>query len=999
MRKIILLLCFVLIKTIGLAQVKISPTSYIACEGELSATFSADVIGGTWSSPTGSIDPITGVFNTAGSLSGEHDIFYSVTVGANTYKDTAKATVVANDNINPIPDTAFCDGSYIIITATGSFSSVSWSNGQSGNTAVFSQAGTYNIISQGLCPVARSFKIVKSPSILIPTYSNMHVTCVDSNSISIPSNINVKDSIYSYLWNDGTTDPNRTLTQYGKYYMTITNSYGCTFHDSIEVHQWKIDLDLGSDTNICGDFPQLDAGNSCLSNCNYLWNTGDTTRTITPTNVGMYFVTVKDSSCYAYDTIYITQGQFLTLDLGPDTILCGTSFTINPPLSGGSYLWSNGDTTSSMTITNSGQYSVILNYYGCVAYDTINVTIYPIFDLSLNIKDTSVCINNVVQLKPIISENTIGWTYNWKNSSNLIIGSDSSFAYISNSEQNTPIYLTVTNIEGCSITDTALINTTGSESRIPRNICAFQDSTLKVGDNKTNVIWNDGSKFDSILVNIGSDTTIFVHSQDKTSGCTYKDTFDLAPIFCDSIHRISGKVYWDINKNGVSDPGEWGVSGIKVSLSNPSKSTYTNDWGWFSFNVYESLQTNINVEQKSDHEFTTPNSGQISLSTFGNVPGKSTGHNFGIYGNPSLDELQVYEQIGRLRPGFTSYTGLHFINNSNHTSYNIEGQLKFDTLLNVEDQPYFSTGQGNFISTNDSTISFNIDSIPAKTKYRYHFKILIPAGAEHLGKKMCFNFHAFSSLADIDSSNNSLYACPTIRGSYDPNHKETSLGDGGVTIGTKLLTYNIQFQNTGTDTAFTVKVIDTLDLKYFDLASFEMIGSSHSYELSIDSVGVATWVFNKILLVDSITNEPLSHGLITFNIDLRDDIPMTLGTGKVSDNFNNTANIYFDFNEPIRTNTAVNYFEVPASINEFDIVLSDLFPNPANEIITAKIYSNTLKNVSIIITDVSGKIISQSQVDVTTGENNLIIDVSFLTDGTYFIQIGDNSSVAKFIKQ
>jgi uncharacterized repeat protein (TIGR01451 family) len=141
--------------------------------------------------------------------------------------------------------------------------------------------------------------------------------------------------------------------------------------------------------------------------------------------------------------------------------------------------------------------------------------------------------------------------------------------------------------------------------------------------------------------------------------------------------------------------------------------------------------------------------------------------------------------------------------------------------------------------------------------------------------------------------------CTVNRGAFDPNDKSAT----PVGIGTNhfieqgsTIEYLVQFQNTGTDTAFKVVVRDTLS-PYFNLSSYKTLATSHPYKWQLNPNGVLTFTFDNIKLVDSFTNEKGSHGFFRYQIRLKD----TVATGTKIDN---KAAIYFDFNTPIITNIA-----------------------------------------------------------------------------------------------
>lgn len=149
--------------------------------------------------------------------------------------------------------------------------------------------------------------------------------------------------------------------------------------------------------------------------------------------------------------------------------------------------------------------------------------------------------------------------------------------------------------------------------------------------------------------------------------------------------------------------------------------------------------------------------------------------------------------------------------------------------------------------------------------------------------------------------NNSLNTestdCQPLIGSFDPNDKQAFPEGYGpehyIEAGVDL-EYHIRFQNTGTDTAFTVVIRDTIS-DHLDMASLLQGTSSHPYRLEIINGNVLKFTFNDILLPDSTTNEPGSHGFVKFKIGQQANLP--LGT-----TIFNSAGIYFDFNEPIITN-------------------------------------------------------------------------------------------------
>ncbi|MBK8414162.1 MAG: T9SS type A sorting domain-containing protein [Bacteroidetes bacterium] len=133
------------------------------------------------------------------------------------------------------------------------------------------------------------------------------------------------------------------------------------------------------------------------------------------------------------------------------------------------------------------------------------------------------------------------------------------------------------------------------------------------------------------------------------------------------------------------------------------------------------------------------------------------------------------------------------------------------------------------------------------------------------------------------------------------------------------------------------------------------------------------------MLPDSNTNEPQSHGYVQFSVEI--DSSLAPGTS-----IENTAYIYFDFNAPIVTNTAVNTIEIPLGIENVaafnDLIL---YPNPTSGKITISTKNNEVIEVQIF--NVMGEI-----VYYTTLPSGKEIDLSELTKGFYQVKtIGRNN--------
>ncbi len=239
--------------------------------------------------------------------------------------------------------------------------------------------------------------------------------------------------------------------------------------------------------------------------------------------------------------------------------------------------------------------------------------------------------------------------------------------------------------------------------------------------------------------------------------------------------------------------------------------------------------------------------------------------------------------------------------------------------------------------------------------------------------------------------------CQQIQGAFDPNDKTgfpTGYKNERFIAQNQDIEYLIRFQNTGTDTAFTVVIRDTISEK-LDISSIEFGASSHAYEPEIYGKGILKFTFNNILLVDSFKNEPKSHGFVKYRIKQQKDL--AFGT-----KIYNSAGIYFDFNQPIITNKTLHTVGgkdiISATIEKnfapnFPIKIS---PNPFSEKAIFEMPSAISGDFELL--DIMGKILRKERIEGTTFE----FQRNDLAAGIYLFKIstdGRSLSIGKLVVQ
>ena len=231
--------------------------------------------------------------------------------------------------------------------------------------------------------------------------------------------------------------------------------------------------------------------------------------------------------------------------------------------------------------------------------------------------------------------------------------------------------------------------------------------------------------------------------------------------------------------------------------------------------------------------------------------------------------------------------------------------------------------------------------------------------------------HLILNFPDNDGDPFTENYCRVLTGSYDPNSKEAiplGVSDDKFIDREWEIDYTINFQNVGNDTAFTVVIVDTLT-EYLDLSTLRVDGGSHPFTWQLESNRRLVFTFNNILLPDSLTNEIGSQGLVNFSIK---PIPnIAFGTTIV-----NKAAIYFDFNEPVITDSVARTIQTPVFANSTHLELCE-----GDESFGFPMTSDTLVIDSVMMND--GLHLSFQHLDIintsfTTIDTSIFLGETFL---------------------
>ncbi len=486
--------------------------------------------------------------------------------------------------------------------------------------------------------------------------------------------------------------------------------------------------------------------------------------------------------------------------------------------------------------------------------------------------------------------------------------------------------------------------------------------------------------------------------------------------------NVKGQVYHDRNENGAREDDEEGIYNLSIIADNGEETvTFSREDGAYSLYLPEG-EYQIRPARRECWELSSaPGSYQMEAGSEA-----VSGLDFGFRQVAGDAALSVHIASGPTRCGFTVPFWVN-IYNTGCRPVSGEVTLELNDLLEfIEADIPPSSVEGQSV-----TWAFPEIAVSDYAQIKLHLKM---PGEEYTGQEI-----SFGAAASVRNDDDILepfgeYSFSSIlRCAIDPNDKLTfptrrEESNSNFTLMDETITYTIRFQNTGNDTAFTVRIADKLPPQ-LDYSTFRPLSASHPFRATLGPDGQAEFLFENILLPDSTTNEPGSHGFVTFEIGIR---PGTEDFTKID----NTAAIYFDFNGPIITNTVTNTavttldadedgypfwedcqdgnpdinpgaMEIPdngvdENCDGQDLITGtrqlpgarlSIYPNPARN--TLNIEYGGQEPVQLLFYDLLGRLVME-KADIRA---SVTLDISGLPDGVYFVKAVGRQTGASVIEK
>ncbi len=411
-------------------------------------------------------------------------------------------------------DTTVCVGPVTLNAGAGATTYL-WSTGETTQTISVAATGIFSVIVTGFTTCGSNTQYDTVTVTILPAVTvnlGNDTTLCTGQTITLDAG----NAGAAFVWSNGATTQTITVSTTSNYSVTVTAGT-CSDIDTITVNFVAAPVvTLGADITVCAGIPvTIDAGNAGAA---YLWSNGATTRTINPTTNGTYIVLASFGTCIATDTIQVTFTPLPIVNLGPDQSICnGQSVLLNAGNAGATYLWSDGSTTQTISVLNTGQYWVQVMNGTCIGSDTANVIIGSAPNINLG-PDIYLCAGMDIAL----SVSNLGMLYSWST------GSTAQFIRVNASGE----YIVKVNNNGCIGTDTVEVKiypevfvSLGADTFI----CPGTQIQIDAGKVFTSYAWSSGGNNHFIVIEQPGTYTVIVTDAHGCTGISSKLVREFCP--------------------------------------------------------------------------------------------------------------------------------------------------------------------------------------------------------------------------------------------------------------------------------------------------------------------------------------------------------------------------------------------------------------------------------------------------------------------------------------
>jgi uncharacterized repeat protein (TIGR01451 family) len=483
------------------------------------------------------------------------------------------------------------------------------------------------------------------------------------------------------------------------------------------------------------------------------------------------------------------------------------------------------------------------------------------------------------------------------------------------------------------------------------------------------------ARYANMSINVGN---IAVAGLGRSAGY-YNDLWEFSNT---NPNVINGLVFRDDNANAIPDSNEVRYRDLIIQVA-PSGNLYCTDtYGHFNASADTGVNT-VSIPNLPPYYTLSPASNTINFPASGLV---DTTTSFGLVPIGTINDLSlIATPLTPPKPGNAEVFNLACKNNGT----TIVPVATLQAILDPATAFYqLIPNDTNLVISND-TLTITVYNLQPGDDRTYMVYTNVSTSST-IGDTVHLSYSILPLAGDSNPSDNVSADSLAVVSSFDPNDISVtpagSISPMQVVAGT-WLTYTIRFQNTGTANADIVKVLDSISTN-LDLGSLQVLAASHTFHTILNGDRVLKFEFSNIQLPPTSSNEPGSHGFVTYRIKAKNNLML-------GDQIVNQAGIYFDYNPPVITNQAITTVASAAGLPEFDATFS-ISPNPAKDEIRI-IGNNVSKIKGIRLYDLSGRLVSY---DLKI--QNSIVKIPALSTGFYTLKVdfeNNRSSTNKLIIQ
>lgn len=887
--------------------------------------------------------------------------------------------VFGNPDVGLGDDIAICAGQNTVIQVNG-YQNYLWNVDSVGSSITVDSTGDYYVYVTDINGCSAYSDTVH---VLVRDLPVVQLTLAQDTAICQGNSFSLTTSVpfNNYQWNTGAWWADLWIDTQGHYAVYATDEFGCSaWSDSVYVTVNElpiVTISANDNTEFCfGSSVELSPSEFYAT---YLWSNDSTTYAINVTTSGEYTLTATDfNGCTSVSnpiTVVVTQSIGVNIQALGETTFCeGGSVVLRAPTSFSWYEWSNGETTTDITVDTTGDYVLtVTDFNNCMAIsNTIHIEVNPnpVVNI-LTAGNGTICTGKTEEL--YTPDNFV--TYMWntgENTPSIIVDTPGDYS------------LTVTDVNACSGTSAMVSITKTPDFDVPvlasgaTSFCEGNNVELSVDQIYASYLWNTGETTYNLSVN--------------TSG-----VYNVTVVNADGCQSVSQDIMVTVNPNPIVSVEAKGAvtfcEGGSVDLS-PTQEFTSYLWSngltsqVISVNStgdYQLTVTDVNNCSATSNTIHVQVNANPVVNILADGPTEfCLGKSVGLYTQESY-QLYLWSNnettpgITAATPGFYSLTATD-ANGCSGVSNSIMVSLlpPFDVNIATSNQPVFCEGDSVKLSVADTFVSYlwssgqTTNEIVVKEAGTYSLVVENADGckAESEGVVVVVNQNPIVSIVADGATNFCEGGSVTLRTNDSFTNYEWNNGDLNPSIvvnATGEFYLTVTDGNGCNDTSNTIGVVvDNMPVASFSVQTNQLVATFTNLSSGAQAY---EWNFGDNSTIVSITNPEHTYAAAgTYAVLLTA--------------FNNTCNHTFSNNVTVTT-TGIELNLLPDNA---------IYPNPATQIINISVPAIFTR---AMITDLYGRVL-----DIQEIEDN-ILDVSKLPQGMYtLILINDAGRVsARFVKE